>query len=118
MRILPALLFLSLPLAAQGARAPDGPLTPYLPGHDKDLYHREKEKAAQQNSATVEIVGALSKEELQQLRFQEFMAWFIPDLHRFMGRYGDVSTPRPAAIQLTDPPVQAKSYAMGPPADF
>ena len=48
MRCLPALLLLSLPLTAQA------PLTPYLPGHEKDLYHQEKE--AQKNQATVDIV--------------------------------------------------------------
>ena len=110
MRFLPALLLLSLPLAAQA------PLTPYLPGHEKDLYHQEKE--AKKNEATVDIVGTLSKEELRQLRFQEFMAWFIPDLHRFMGRYGGVAVPEPEAIKLTEPPTQARVYPLGGPADF
>jgi len=110
MRYLPALLLLSLPLAAQA------PLTPYLPGHEKDLYHQEKE--AKKNEATVDVVGTLSKEELRQIRFQEFMAWFIPDLHRFMGRYGDVAVARPEAIKLTEPPAQAKVYPLGAPADF
>ncbi len=110
MRLLPALLLLSLPLAAQGS------LTPYLPGHDRDLYHQEKE--AKQAEATVEIVGTLSKEELRQIRFQEFMAWFIPDLHRFLGRYGSVATPVPEAIRLTEPPVQARVYPLGSAADF
>jgi hypothetical protein len=107
MRFAPALLLLSLPLAAQGA------LTPYLPGHEKDLYHQEKE--ARKNEATVDIVGTLSKEELQQIRFQEFMAWFIPDLHRFMGRYGDVAVAKPEAIRPTEPPVQAKVHPIGKP---
>lgn len=105
MRILTTLLLCALPLAAQA------PLTPYLPGHEKDLYHQEK--AAKKNEATVEIVGTLSKEELRQLRFQEFMAWFLPDLHRFLGRYGGVAAPVPEAIKLTEPPVQAKVYPMG-----
>ena len=110
MRILPALLLLSLPLAAQGA------LTPYLPGHEKDLYHQEKE--AKKNEATVDIVGTLSKEEIRQIRFQEFMAWFIPDLHRFLGRYGDVAVAEPEAVKLTEPPEQARVYPIGVPADF
>lgn len=105
MRLLPAFLLLSLPLAAQSS------LTPYLPGHDRDLYHQQKE--AHKGEATVEIVGTLSKEELRQIRFQEFMAWFIPDLHRFLGRYGSVATPVPEAIRLTEPPVQAKVYPIG-----
>lgn len=105
MGIRTVLFFLALPLAAQA------PLTPYLPGHDKDLYHQEK--AAKKNEATVEILGTLSPEELRQLRFQEFMAWFLPDLHRFLGRYGEVAAPVPEAIKLTEPPVEAKVYPMG-----
>ncbi len=108
MRLLPALLLLSLPLAAQSR------LEPYLPGHDKDLYHQQKD--AQRAQATVEIVGTLSPEEIRQIRFQEFMAWFLPDLHRFLGRYGDVATPVPEAVRLTEPPVQAKVYPIGPAA--
>lgn len=96
------MLALSLPLAAQGS------LTPYLPGHDRDLYHRVK--AAE---ATVEIRGTLDPEEIRQLRFQEFMAWFIPDLHRFLGRYGGVAAAVPEAIKLTEPPPQARTYPLG-----
>jgi hypothetical protein len=102
MKTLAAALLLSLPLAAQGS------LTPSLPGHDRDYYHREKE--AKKNQATVDIVGTLTPEELQQVRFQEFMAWFIPDLHRFLGRYGGVAAPVPEAVKLTEPPPQAQVY--------
>ena len=105
MRFLPALLLLALPLAAQD------PIAPYLPGHEKDLYHQEKN--AKKNEASVEIVGSFTPEELRQIRFSEFMAWFIPDLHRFMGRYGDVAVAAPEAIRLTEPPIQAKVYPMG-----
>ncbi|HZU52556.1 MAG TPA: hypothetical protein VFF77_01560 [Holophagaceae bacterium] len=110
MRSLTLLALLSLPLAAQGS------MERYMPGHEKDLYHREQE--AKKNEATVAIVGTLSKEELQQIRFQEFMAWFLPDLHRFLGRYGDVAAPEPEAIRITEPPVQAKVHPIGPAADF
>lgn len=110
MRILPATLLLSLPLAAQAS------LTPYLPGHDKDLYHQEKEAA--KSEATVVIQGKLDPEMLRQIRFAEFMAWFIPDLDRFMGRYGDVAVTTPEAIKLTEPPVQARVYPLGAPAGF
>ena len=105
MRTLIAALFLSLPLAAQGS------LTPSLPGHDRDYYHREKE--AKKNQATVDIVGTLTPEELQQIRFQEFMAWFIPDLHRFLGRYGGVAAPVPEAVRLTEPPAAARTSPIG-----
>lgn len=110
MKTLIAALLLSLPLAAQGS------LSPTLPGHERDYYHREKE--AKKGEATVDIVGTLTPLELQQIRFQEFMAWFIPDLHRFMGRYGGVAVAKPEAIKLTEPPVQAKVYPMGKAADF
>ena len=105
MRLLPAILLLSLPLAAQSR------LDPYLPGHDKDLYHQQKE--AKRAEATVEIVGTLSPEELRQIRFQEFMAWFIPDLRRFLGRYGGAAAPVSEAIRLTQPPAEAKVYPLG-----
>lgn len=105
MKTLIAALLLSLPLAAQAS------LTHSLPGHDRDYYHREKE--AKKNQATVDIVGTLTPEELQQVRFQEFMAWFIPDLHRFLGRYGGVAAPVPEAVKLTEPPPQAQVYPIG-----
>lgn len=105
MKILIAALLLSLPLAAQGS------LSPTLPGHDRDYYHREKE--AKKAEATVDIIGTLTPVELQQIRFQEFMAWFIPDLHRFMGRYGGVAAPVPEAVKLTQPPSQAQVYPLG-----
>ena len=103
-------LALSLPLAAQGS------LASYLPGHDKDLYHQAKAK--QQAEATVEIRGVLSPEELRQIRFQEFMAWFIPDVRAYLSRYGGVARSEPEAIKLTEPPAQAKVYPIGPAADF
>jgi hypothetical protein len=46
------------------------------------------------------------------------MAWFLPDLHRFLGRYGDVAAPEPEAIRITEPPVQAKVHPIGPAVDF
>ncbi|HTL97797.1 MAG TPA: hypothetical protein VL181_03230 [Holophagaceae bacterium] len=106
MRPLIAALVLSMPLAAQV------PLDQYMPGHDKDFYHQEK-AAKKKNEATVEIQGKLDPEMVRQIRFQEFMAWFIPDLHRFLGRYGDVAAPVPEAIKLTQPPPQARVYPMG-----
>jgi len=96
--------------------AAQGSLTPYLPGHDKDLYHQVKAK--QEAEATVEIRGTLTREELRQIHFQEFLNWFIPDLRAYLGRYGDVAAPVPEAIKLTEPPVQARVYPVGPTAAF
>lgn len=109
MRPLAALLLCALPLAAQA------PLEQYLPGHDKDLYHFEKARKA--GEATVEIRGELDPETLRQIRFQAFMAWFIPDLHRFLGRYGDTAAPIPEAVKVTEPPAAAQVYPLGR-ADF
>ncbi|HEU4951964.1 MAG TPA: hypothetical protein VFT46_08415 [Holophagaceae bacterium] len=104
-----ALLLCALPLAAQT------PLEPYLPGHDKDLYHAEKARKA--GEATVEIRGQLDPETLRQIRLQEFMDGFLPELHRYLGRYGDVPAPEPVATRLTAPPAEAKVYPLGK-ADF
>lgn len=39
-------------------------------------------------SAVVEVVGELTPEERRQATFQEFLAWFRADLHRFFRRHG------------------------------
>ena len=104
MRLLLALC-LSLPLAAQA------PLQSTLPGRDKDLYHREQER--KRNEATVEIRGSIDPAVLKQIRFQEFMDWFIPDLRAFLGRYDRVAAPVPVAVQLTEPPPAARVYPLG-----
>jgi hypothetical protein len=39
-------------------------------------------------SATVEVVGELTPEELRQVTFQEFLAWFREDLRRFWVQHG------------------------------
>jgi len=39
-------------------------------------------------SAVVEVVGELTKEELRQVAFQEFQAWFRVDLARYFQRHG------------------------------
>lgn len=98
-------LLCGLPLPAQGA------LEPYLPGHDKDLYHLEKARKA--GEATVEIRGQLDPETLRQIRLQAFMDWFLPELHRYLGRYGDDAVPEPVAQTLTAPPAAAKVYPLG-----
>jgi hypothetical protein len=38
---------------------------------------------AESASAVVEVVGELTREELRQVAFQEFLAWFRMDLQRF-----------------------------------
>ena len=39
-------------------------------------------------SATVEVVGELTREELRQVTFQEFLVWFQADLRRFWQAHG------------------------------
>ncbi len=41
-------------------------------------------------SAVVEVVGELTREELRQVAFQEFLVWFQKDLRRFFHTYGAV----------------------------
>lgn len=45
---------------------------------------------AESGSAVVEVVGELTKEELRQVAFQEFLVWFHEDLRRFLRAYGGV----------------------------
>jgi hypothetical protein len=66
-------------------------------------------------SATVEVVGELTPEELRQVGFQEFLVWFHEDLRRFwlsrgaaapaweaisrpVARYGGNPVPEPAPL--------------------
>lgn len=52
-------------------------------------------------SAVVEVVGELSQEELRQVAFQEFLAWFHADLRRFLRTWGaTASTGNPASATL------------------
>jgi hypothetical protein len=39
-------------------------------------------------SAVVEVVGELTKEELRQITFQEFLVWFHADLRKFWRAHG------------------------------
>ena len=39
-------------------------------------------------SAVVEVVGELTREELRQVTFQEFLVWFQADLRRFWRAHG------------------------------
>ncbi|WP_243304700.1 hypothetical protein [Geothrix oryzisoli] len=43
---------------------------------------------ADSGSAVVEVVGELTKEELRQVAFQEFLVWFHQDLRRFLRSIG------------------------------
>jgi hypothetical protein len=43
---------------------------------------------AESASAMVEVVGELTREELRQVAFQEFLVWFRADLHRFWRAHG------------------------------
>jgi hypothetical protein len=42
-------------------------------------------------SAVVEVVGELTREELRQVAFQEFVAWFREDLRRFWQNRGSAA---------------------------
>jgi len=48
-------------------------------------------------SAVVEVVGELTREELRQVAFQEFVAWFREDLRRFWHHHGFEGPPRDLA---------------------
>jgi len=53
-------------------------------------------------SAVVEVVGELTKEELRQVAFQEFLVWFKGDLYRFWRAQGVVG-PAPNLASATLP---------------
>lgn len=53
-----------------------------------------------QGSAVVEVLGELSPEEVRQVAFQEFMAWFRADLRRFLGQVGDLAPAHAGAAAL------------------
>ena len=48
---------------------------------------------AESASAVVEVVGELTREELRQVAFQEFLVWFRQDLRRFLHSIGGASEP-------------------------
>ena len=52
---------------------------------------------AESASAVVEVVGELTKEELRQVAFQEFLAWFREDLRRFLKVHGG-ALPDPVSL--------------------
>ena len=45
------------------------------------------------NGGGVEVVGELTREELRQVAFQEFLVWFRQDLRRFLHSIGGASEP-------------------------
>ncbi len=53
-------------------------------------------------SAVVEVVGELTREELRQVTFQEFLVWFQADLRRFWRTHG-YSGPAPDLASATLP---------------
>ncbi|GLH73796.1 hypothetical protein GETHLI_22980 [Geothrix limicola] len=44
-------------------------------------------------SAVVEVIGELTKEELREIAFQEFLAWFHEDLKKFWKGRGSAAPP-------------------------
>jgi len=59
---------------------------------------------AESASAVVEVVGELTKEELRQVAFQEFIVWFREDLRRFLKTHGGV-LPDPVNLASATLPV-------------
>ncbi|MDP1831976.1 MAG: hypothetical protein Q8K67_07945 [Geothrix sp.] len=47
---------------------------------------------AESGSAVVEVVGELTREELRQVAFQEFLVWFRMDLQRFWLNRGSAAS--------------------------
>jgi hypothetical protein len=62
-------------------------------------------------SATVEVIGELTREELRQVTFQEFLVWFQADLRRFWRSHGFDGPPEHASATL---PVSRSSGNYGP----
>ena len=54
-------------------------------------------------SAVVEVIGELTKEELRQAAFQEFIAWFRLDLYRFLNAHGATDMEPPGLASATLP---------------
>ena len=48
---------------------------------------------AESASAVVEVIGELTREELRQAAFQEFLVWFRADLKRFFETHGSAGPP-------------------------
>ncbi|WP_257311577.1 hypothetical protein [Geothrix fuzhouensis] len=59
---------------------------------------------AESASAVVEVVGELTQEELRQVAFQEFIAWFRQDLRRFLRTIGG-DLPESASLASATQPV-------------
>ncbi|WP_257306233.1 hypothetical protein [Geothrix campi] len=59
---------------------------------------------AESASAVVEVVGELTKEELRQVAFQEFVVWFRQDLRRFLHTIGG-DMPEPVSLASATLPV-------------
>ncbi|MCM2249309.1 MAG: hypothetical protein NDI58_01855 [Geothrix sp.] len=55
-------------------------------------------------SAVVEVIGELTREELRQVAFDEFIVWFRQDLGRFLRTHGG-TLPEPANLASATLPV-------------
>lgn len=113
MRPLSLLCLLCLGLALQAHTAPDLP----EPGRDEAFlarvmaspvegqarpWHTFREPA-EGASAVVEVVGELTAEELRQVKFNDFLAWFRADLRRFMRDHAGVEMAAGAPIPPAGP---------------
>ncbi len=100
MRPLVLLGLLCLGPALRAHRVPDLP----EPGHDEAFLARVMASPAEGQarpwhtfrdpvegaSAVVEVVGELTAEELRQVKFNDFLAWFREDLRKFMLDHADM----------------------------
>lgn len=51
----------------------------------------------------VEVIGELTREELRQAAFQEFLVWFRLDLYRFLKAHGGTGLEPPSLAAATLP---------------
>ncbi|HEY3400156.1 MAG TPA: hypothetical protein VGK03_05935 [Geothrix sp.] len=109
----PLCLCLSLGLQARDTPRPEAP----EPGKDRAFLSRiladnddgsrpwrTFKAPADSASAVVEVIGELTKEELRQVAFQEFLVWFRQDLQRFLHTHGG-ALPEPSNLASATLPV-------------
>lgn len=109
----PLCLCLSLSLQAGDTPRPESP----EPGKDRTFLSRiladnddgsrpwrTFKAPADSASAVVEVIGELTKEELRQVAFQEFLVWFRQDLQRFLRTHGG-TLPEPSNLASATLPV-------------
>lgn len=105
------LLCLGTALAAQSAHAlpepgRDGAFLARVmepPGEGQARPWHTFREPAEGASAVVEVVGELTAEELRQVKFNDFLAWFREDLRRFMRDHAGVELAAGAPLPPAGP---------------